>query len=57
MLKYIGLLKCIEKSDIITYLFNHIGIFFIKCAEPGNTRGGSITVLMTSCLTGLELAV
>ncbi len=23
----------------------------------GNTEGGSITVLLTSCLTGLELAV
>jgi hypothetical protein len=23
----------------------------------GNTKGGSITVLLTSCLTGLELAV
>ncbi len=26
-------------------------------AEPGNTEGGSITVLLTSSLTGLELAV
>jgi hypothetical protein len=26
-------------------------------AETGNTKGGSITVLLTSCLTGLELAV
>ncbi len=25
--------------------------------EPGNTKGGSITVLLTSCLTGLESAV
>ncbi len=25
--------------------------------KPGNTKGGSITVLLTSCLTGLELAV
>ena len=24
---------------------------------PGNTKGGSITVLLTSCLTGLESAV
>ncbi len=24
---------------------------------PGNTKGGSITVLLTSCLTGFELAV
>jgi len=25
--------------------------------EPGNTKGGSITVPVTSCLTGLESAV
>jgi hypothetical protein len=25
--------------------------------EPGNTKGGRITVPLTSCLTGLELAV
>jgi hypothetical protein len=25
--------------------------------QAGNTKGGSITVLLTSCLTGLELAV
>ncbi len=25
--------------------------------EAGNTKGGSITVTLTSCLTGLELAV
>jgi hypothetical protein len=22
--------------------------------DPGNTKGGSITVLLTSCLTGLD---
>jgi hypothetical protein len=25
--------------------------------QPGNTKGGSVTVLLTSCLTGLESAV
>jgi len=25
--------------------------------RPGNTKGGSITVLLTSCLTGFESAV
>jgi hypothetical protein len=25
--------------------------------QAGNTKGGSITVLLTSCLTGLESAV
>jgi len=27
------------------------------CAYPGNTKGGSIIVLLTSCLTGLESGV
>jgi hypothetical protein len=27
------------------------------CVKPGNTKGGSITVPLTSCLTGLESAV
>jgi hypothetical protein len=26
-------------------------------AKPGNTKGGSITVPLTSCLTGLESGV
>jgi hypothetical protein len=30
----------------------HFSIFF-----PGNTKGGSITVPLTSCLTGLEYSV
>jgi hypothetical protein len=30
---------------------------FLGILKPGNTKGGSITVPMTSCLTGLELAV
>ncbi len=25
--------------------------------QPGNTKGGNITVLLTSCMTGLESAV
>jgi len=28
-----------------------------KNVEAGNTKGGSITVLLTSCLTGLKSAV
>jgi hypothetical protein len=27
-----------------------------KIDEPGNAKGGSITVLLASCLTGLELS-
>ena len=37
-----------------------IKLFFCianKWAKSGNTKGGSITVPLTSCLTGLELAV
>jgi len=30
---------------------------FLKILKPGNTKGGSITVPLTSCLTGLESAV
>jgi hypothetical protein len=29
----------------------------LPCLLPGNTKGGSITVQLTSCLTGLESAV
>ncbi len=33
-------------------------VFSLYCnVYPGNTKGGSITVHLTSCLTGLELAV
>jgi hypothetical protein len=28
-----------------------------RFVEPGNTKGGSITVPLTSCLTGLESAL
>ncbi len=31
--------------------------FLIVMASAGNTKGGSITVPLTSCLTGLESAV
>ena len=29
----------------------------MKTDEPGNTKGGSITVLLTSCFTGLDKSV
>jgi hypothetical protein len=32
----------------------HWGSLLVK---PGNTKGGSIIVQLTSCLTGLEIAV
>jgi hypothetical protein len=34
-----------------------VGTFLIVTWGAGNTKGGSITVLLTSCLTGLESAV
>ncbi len=30
---------------------------FVLWPVPGNSKGGSITVALTSCLTGLESAV
>ncbi len=43
-------------------IFNEIGYKTLAVVDnilqkPGNTEGGSITVLLTSCLTGLESAV
>jgi hypothetical protein len=29
----------------------------VRPLQPGNTKGGSITVPLTSCLTGFELAL
>ncbi len=29
----------------------------VEVTKPGNTKGGSITVLLTSCLPGLDLLV
>jgi hypothetical protein len=37
--------------NLCLYLIGYIG------AKPGNTKGGSITVLLTSCLTGLDSAL
>jgi hypothetical protein len=34
-----------------------IKIFIERCLKPGNNKGGSITVPLTSCLTGLEQSV
>jgi hypothetical protein len=34
-----------------------IGLLEVASVYPGNTKGGSITVPLTSCLTGLESAV
>ncbi len=40
------------------WLFYHHWLYIKQCRiTPGNTKGGSITVPLTSCLTGLESAV
>jgi hypothetical protein len=31
--------------------------YLVACVNSGNTKGGSITVPLTSCLTGLDLSV
>jgi hypothetical protein len=41
----------------LTFFFRHEAeISEIQKMKAGNTKGGSITVPLTSCLTGLELA-
>jgi hypothetical protein len=40
-----------QKSFII------LGQYCLSMAYTGNTKGGSITVLLTSCLTGLESSI
>ncbi len=40
----------------LNFLWSQIWSNF-KLVEPGNTKGGHITVPLTSCLTGLESAV
>jgi hypothetical protein len=48
------------KFDFLVPPYEH-DQFKVKMAaamvQPGNTKGGSITVPLTSCLTGLESAV
>ncbi len=51
----------VNRSSIIIVKWNN---YFLKprqavwaTAQAGNTKGGSITVLLTSCLTGMESAV
>ena len=40
---------------MIEFLIPSLGSSTTK-ARPGNTKGGSVTVPLTSCLTGLESA-
>ncbi len=51
----------VETVNIITETFGQFHKHFMGITDsltkyyiPGNTKGGSITALLTSCLTGLE---
>jgi hypothetical protein len=52
--------KKVKKGEELAYFYINIGFSFTFNIgmtgrdKPGNTKGGSITVLLTSCLTGLE---
>jgi len=52
LVTYTPVLHLRGKQDACHLGMSHKGLPF-----SGNTKGGSITVLLTSCLTGLELAV
>ena len=54
-------LKLIERNLSLVFNFRY-GHVRVSCtslitAKPGNTKGGSITVLLTSCLTVLDKSV
>ncbi len=52
--------KSRQIEDYLVKTFNKTASLMAKSCRyvrPGNTKGGSITVLLTSCLTGLESAV
>jgi hypothetical protein len=44
--------KMFEAKSFVTLV-----VQLVELITPGNTKGGSITDPLTSCLTGLELAV
>ncbi len=54
------LITAVAKEDvnILLYLDLRVNSFFYKIGykyvAAGNAKGGSITVLLTSCLTGLD---
>ncbi len=57
-----GLHDCVRQHRPVDHLGSKLqvdlghGLKFINI-DPGNAKRGSITVLFTSCLTGLESAV
>jgi hypothetical protein len=50
-------LKCVVLIATVTVCYSILVVFQKGRLEAGNTKGGSITVPLTSCLTGLESAV
>ncbi len=46
--------RCDQIYNNNCYIFGHTSLFYLS---PGNTKGGSITVLLTSCLIGLDQSV
>ncbi len=50
----------VSKEDFYSgHWLTYLVIYSNRCGtpQPGNTNGGSITVLLTSCLTSLESSV
>ncbi len=50
------LIDVLSQSWVMAHLLPGIGLGSLM-PPAGNTKGGIITVPLTSCLTGLELAV
>ncbi len=41
----------------VIFLKTHIGYYVLLSTKPGNSKGGSINVPLTSCLAGMEQSV
>ncbi len=50
-------LEMLVKLENATAVRTSVSIYIIMRYQSGNTKGGSITVPLTSCLTGLESAL
>ncbi len=46
--------QCLWEKRLFLYFNN---FYILQSAQSGNTKGGSITVLLISCLTGLDLSI
>jgi hypothetical protein len=51
--------SCSQKNGqcFVLFCLHFELMWLIMIVQPGNTKGGSSTVPLTSCLTGLESAV